>query len=261
MSYETRVSIDRDRELELIFQKILTFMDEVIHTKLESLPRPKQEIRGQFTIYRFKQKDVKTALFLKMVQATSNLRTGKLLIEHGFLYESEAIQRLLYEIIEDILFLMTAEWNNNLTKTHQKYLEAFYMENINTNGELVQSRPYYVPRHEIRSVLQKIPEISKGKIKKIPPLLTDWLKAIHKIRSGYVHGNASSIMSYYDPEKHQFLTNGANVEGVAKAMKTFWTSVNIVIMSFLIIGPEWLSKSQLLDLRRIWEQFDQIIKR
>ncbi|MDE0151095.1 MAG: hypothetical protein OXK80_01180 [Bdellovibrionales bacterium] len=261
MSYETRASIDRNQELELIFQKILTFMDKVIHTKLGSFLKPKKKIRGQFKIYRFEQKDVTTALFLKIVQATSNLRTGKLLIEHGFLYEWEVIQRLLHEITEDILFLMIAEWSNNLTDIHQKYLNNFYMENINKHGKPAQNRFHHIPRQKIRSTLETMPEISTGKIKKITPQITNLLKIAYKISSGYVHGTASSIMQYYDPEKHHFLTNGASVEDIDKEMKAFWTSANILIMSFLIIGPEWLSKSQLFDLQKIWEQLDQIIQR
>ena len=39
----------------------------------------------------------------------SNLRAGRLLIDHGFTYEWVMIRRLLYETIEDVMFLLAED--------------------------------------------------------------------------------------------------------------------------------------------------------
>ena len=73
------------------------------------------------------KKDVTVAFLLKMVQLTSNLRAGKLLIEYGFLYEWIMVRRLVRETVEDILFLALAETTDTWTKNHGNYLADCFL--------------------------------------------------------------------------------------------------------------------------------------
>ena len=106
-------------------------MDRVIATALKNLPPPRAVTRGKIQFHRFTEKDVTVAFLLKMVQLTSNLRAGKLLLEHGFLYEWIMVRRLVRETVEDILFLALAETTDTWTKNHENYLADFFAEDVN----------------------------------------------------------------------------------------------------------------------------------
>ena len=104
MSYEERKSLNRDEEL--VFQEVLDHMDRTISELLPRLSDLRRERIGDGFIVRFSKKDFRHAITLKFVQLTSNLRAGKLLIDHGFFYEWSVMRRVLGEAIEAIILLL-----------------------------------------------------------------------------------------------------------------------------------------------------------
>ena len=261
MSYEKREPINSSQELELTYQKALEQMDETIEAALKFLPKPRRKMRGQIEMYRFAQKDSTTALFLKMVQLTSNLRAGKILIEHRFLYEWAIIKRLLNETIEDMMFLVAGEKLGNWTKTHEQYLVAFYAENINKRGVVSQKKIRSVQRHEIRSFLSKASQRIGEQTGESSSMenYSDCSRVLHGFYSGYIHGIGPSIMRCYDPEKNYFFTNGVdNLDNITIETKSFWLLAYLAIMSFAVVGSGWWGKDYWLSAIDFAERFAQV---
>ena len=194
MSCEERTRGEWDHEPERIFREALRHMDCVIRARLAELPRPKAIERGRVKLYRFAQRDANVAFLLKMVQLTSNLRAGRLLIEHGFLYDWTMIRRLIVETIESILFLAAADTQHRWTKDHDAYLKEFYAEDVDESGTPFRSRPPIVPRSAIRSYLQEVSQENESIPGQTEPSMRDLLTSLHRFDSGYIHGRASSVM-------------------------------------------------------------------
>ena len=242
MSYEKRRQLDPTQEPERSFLRVLEYMDDSICEALKTLPKPRVRKRGQIELYRFKKQDLAIVLFLKMVQLTSNLRAGKLLIDHGFLYEWAMIRRLIRETIEDVMFLSGGFLRRNWTTTHDRYLEAFYAEDVNKKGKLTSHRPRSIPRSEIRSFLQELSEKNESMHKDMDGNLQDFSRIMQGVDSGHIHGKASSIMRYYDPEMHKFLTNGSISGDIADGTETFWLSVYLAILAVALAGSGFLGQ-------------------
>lgn len=259
MSYEERKLINWNQEPELTYQEALEQMDETIEAALKFLPKPRRKMRGQIEMYRFTQKDPQVALFLKMVQLTSNLRAGKILIEHSFLYEWAIIKRLLNETIEDIMFLVAGGQPDNWTKTHERYLAAFYAEDINKHGAVSQKKIRSVQRHEIRSFLSKISEKTEGARKRDSLDMEECSRVVYGFCSGYIHGIAPSIMRCYNPEKNRFFTNGVdNLDNVTIQTKSFWLLTYLAIMSFAMVGAGWWGEDYFSSVVEFAERFRKV---
>ena len=259
MSFEERIKVDRNHESERIFYEALEHMDRVIAAALANLPAPKARRRGRVQFYRFDQNNLIVAFLLKMVQLTSNLRAGKLLIEHGFLYEWAMIRRLIQETIEDILFLAAADTKHKWTKNHDSYLGEFYAEDVNKRGAPSQRRLQVVPRHEIRSYTKDVVQEYEGVSTEMKSSVSELLRIMHRFDSGYIHGRASSIMRCYDPTTRQFLTNGLHPEHISEETTGFWISTWTVIMSFAMIGAKWFGQEYWQYSWELSERFGQAI--
>ena len=167
---------------------------------------------------RFSEKDFLHVVVMKLVQLTSNLRAGRRLIDHGFVYEWGVMKRLLLETVDHILFLLYVERDSSKLK---KYLCNFYTEDTDEEGNW-QRPDQFVSQGEVRKeVLKKLKEDINGL--EAGPLGIN-MKGIYDLGSGYIHGRVSAIMSLYDLGKNRFRTNGwDNKELLALNLKDFYT--------------------------------------
>lgn len=62
------------------------------------------EVNGH-QAFRYKGQTIHQAILLKLVRLISNLNAARVLLEHGFVHEQVALQRMLDEGSEDIVFL------------------------------------------------------------------------------------------------------------------------------------------------------------
>ena len=77
-------------------------------------------------------------MVMKLAQLTSNLRAGRLLIDHGFVYEFGVMCRLLQETIEDIFFFVYEHRAGKENSMHGRFRETFYMEDLDKEGNWQQ---------------------------------------------------------------------------------------------------------------------------
>ena len=132
------------------------------------------------------------ALVQKLARSVSTLRATTLLMEHGFVQEQAAMQRMLDELHEDIMFLSFGVIFEKWTPLHDKYLAAFYEEEFDKESAIdsTQKRPM-IPRNKIRAWITSF----DGGID--PSTANEVTRTISKTYSGYVHAASPQIMDMY----------------------------------------------------------------
>ena len=252
MSYEKREYFNGNEESELVFRQALDHMDRTIDYFRPLLSDPRVKGIGDGNIVRFSKEDSQHAIVLKLVQLTSNLRAGWLLINHGFVYEWSVIQRLLDETIENILFLLYKNQADNQSTLHERFLQEFYTEDIDDKGDLQGGRIDSLPRGEIRRFVSGVHKDIRGRTGMLL-LNQEILQGLYRYGSGYIHGRATAIMTLYDLRRNLFRTDGLDDEkrlGIAR--EDFWLIVSMAVLLSILIGEKWeagqeyLSNAQML---------------
>ena len=240
MSYEKREFLNGNKEL--VFQQALRHMDRAIDDLFQLLPDPRIEtIGGGVRVFRFAKKDSQIAIVLKLVLLTSNLRAGWLLINHGFVYEWSMLKRLLDETVEDILFLLAENQDDNQSKLHERFLKVFYEEELDDKGNWEQKGVRPVQRREIRDFMRGVQEdISRGGRKGTLLLNKKIMGGLYRSGSRYIHGRAASIMRLYDQKRNRFHTDGLGAEErLALERKDFWLLASAAVVCSIAIGDQW----------------------
>ena len=259
MSYKRRTSFHWNEELELVFRQALDHMDRTIDDLCPLLSDPREEPYRDGVRVRFSKKDSLHVVVMKLVQLTSNLRTGRLLIDHGFVYEWSVVKRLLYETLQDIMFLLAENQADNQNKLHERFLKEFYLEGLDEKGNLQQKEKgaRWVKRYEIRNYLSEVQKKMQGKD---APLLEEASVGIHRFGSGHVHGRAAYIMmNLYDSKKNRFRTNGWDDEELlALNLESFWLIANLAIDISIAIMKQRADEEYLSNAYAVLESLDKI---
>ena len=202
-------------QAELLFAKAMDHMDETLNGFLEQLSDPEKESLGDVFQNGFSQKDPALAIVLKLVQLLSNLRAGKLLIDQGHVYELGTIQRMAYETVEDVMFLLAHDKIDGDDHLHPQFLRSFYAKG--------QGAGTHLRRDEIREFLKKLEKEKKNVPARGRPTWKNTFGRLYDSNSEYVHGRARRIMRLFDVEELCFCTAGVDDEGhLAKELRSFW---------------------------------------
>ena len=117
--------------MDVLYNQTLRQLDKSFK-RLEALdamvPPPQIMRHGDSFVFRYKEKTVHQALIQKLARMVSGLHAARLLCDNGFFQEQGAIQRMLDECHEDILFLAFGVIKGDITQLHRDYLDAFYKE-------------------------------------------------------------------------------------------------------------------------------------
>jgi hypothetical protein len=141
-----------------MYDQTLQNMEKSHKALAARVQQPKAVAYKDGYIFRYHERDVHQALIQKLARVVSGLYAARLLLAHGFLQELGALQRMLDEFNEDILFLAYSVISGDTTDDHRKYLTAFFQEefdNPTSAIESTQKRPM-VPRKKIRAYLARI---------------------------------------------------------------------------------------------------------
>lgn len=187
-------------------RKILELMEISFRDFEGAIPEKPKLVRKSYgEVYRFQEKDIYQAIIQKLAHAQSTLRAALVLLEHGFVHEQAALQRVLDEANEDILFLVYAVTNDSITELHEKFLSAFWEEEFNDSGDPLtseQKRPM-VSRRKIRAYMAKIEGVDLD-----PSRGVELTRSINKAYSGFVHGASPHIMDKYGGQPPRFHIKG-----------------------------------------------------
>jgi hypothetical protein len=163
------------------------------------------EVNGH-QAFRYKEQTIHQAVVLKLARLVSNLNAARVLLEQGFVQEQGAIQRMLDEGNEDIVFLSCGVISDDIGDLHKKFLEAFWEEEFDNPSPLKSTQKRQnIPRSKINAWIARN-ELSDIDESKGVALTT----TIHKTYSGYVHGAATHILDMYGGNPPHFHMAGMN---------------------------------------------------
>ena len=185
---------------------MLDLMDITFQDFERSTPTKPKFIEMSFGhVYRFEEQDINQAMIQKLARVQSLVRAAQLLHYNGFVQEQTILHRTIDETNEDIMFLVYAVTNDTITDLHERFLEAFWEEEIDESGTIMdsqQKRPMIL-RKKINSYLAKI-----GGVELDPSTQQKVVRSISKAYSGFVHGASPQIMEMYDGNPPHFHTKG-----------------------------------------------------
>lgn len=180
--------------MEDLYDKTLSNM-ETSHAALAARVRaPKAVPLGKGLVFRYPDRDIHQALIQKLARVVSGLHAARLLMTNGFVQEQAALQRMLDEFNEDIVFLAYGVISGNITDLHREYLASFYQEELDNPESAIastQKRPM-ISRQKIRAYLSRIE--GKGLD---PSSRVEVMRTVQKVYSGFVHGASPHIMDMY----------------------------------------------------------------
>lgn len=190
--------------MDQLYEQLLNTMEEIVNSLARQVPPPQcVQFKGS-SVFRHTEKSICQAMVQKLARMVSTLDAARLLLNHGFVQEQAALQRILDEIQEDILFLAYGVIFNELTPLHQRYLEAFFEEEFDAEDAIAstQKRPM-IPRKKIRAHIARMKGMAID-----PSKMTEVLRTMSKTYSGYIHAASPQIMDMYGGKPPRFHMRG-----------------------------------------------------
>ena len=191
--------------MDELYQQTLRHMQSTLIDLAERVAPPQRVPILDSFVFRYVEKSIHQAIVQKLARIISGLHAARILLESGFIQEQGALQRMLDEFQEDVIFLSYAAINNEVTDLHRRYLEAFYQEEFDKPGDPIsstQKRPM-IPRDKIRAYIAHIEggyhDPSHG---------VAVTRTVSKAYSGYVHGASPHIMEMYGGDPPSFHVTG-----------------------------------------------------
>ena len=187
-----------------MYGQVLKSMDSTVGILETRVPKPRRVPFASSFVYRYVEKTLHQALVQKLARYVTSLRAARLLMEHGFVQEQAALQRVLDEIQEDITFLAFGVVFGSITPLHQEYLEAFYEEEFDAATGLATSQSRAMtPRKKIRAYIARAQGHAED-----PSGSVENARTVSKTYSGYVHAASPQIMDMYGGSPPHFHVKG-----------------------------------------------------
>jgi len=186
--------------------EMIDLMDRTFSDFENPMPSKPKFVKLSFGMaYRYEEKDIYQALMQKLARVQSLVRAARLLLVSGFLQEQAILHRTIDETNEDIMFLVYAVTNDSITDLHQRFLDAFWEEEVDESGNMTdskQKRPM-VQRQKVRAYLANVEGVEVD-----PHTANEATRTVSKAYSGFVHGASPQIMDMYGGNPPRFHTNG-----------------------------------------------------
>ncbi len=258
MSSERRWFHELDGDPETAFLDILRQCDRMIDDLLSLRSAPEETKLGDIVVHRFPERDLRNAVLLKLTMLASNFRAGKLLIDHGFMYEWNMVFRAIEETVEDVLFLLGKGLAKDRGDLHGRYLEAFHAEDIDERGRPIEKGVHAPRRAEIRSFLDAAEKETLGEDDSAHSL-AGTMKFLHRLGSGHVHGRAASIMKLYCTGSRSFRTDGLDGSDRRRnELDRLWQMFFVAVVCFGTAGGQVWGYRYSQDVIGVARKFAQI---
>ena len=189
---------------EQLYASALANMQRTVHSLAASVPPPQKVPYKTSFVFRYVEQLPEQALVQKLARVVTTLQAATVLMQHGFVQEQGALQRVIQELHEDITFLSCGLIFNDQTPLHKQFLDAFYKEEFDTDDPIdsTQKRSTVV-----RSKIQAY--IANKKISELDPSrMITLYKTLAKTYSGFVHAASPQIMDMYGGNPPHFHVEG-----------------------------------------------------
>ena len=141
-------------------------------------------------------------LFLRAVRIVSGLNAILSLIEKGYTQEVSALQRTIFEFIDEIHYMQKDIYQKDWDSKQKKFIEKFFKITVETPLQLVADPnakpPVWMKR---KNVFEKLSEVVQGKRDDREKRLR-MLYITHGIFSSYIHGLYPAVMELYQADEH-----------------------------------------------------------
>lgn len=191
--------------MDNLYLQTLNNMEKTLRELEARVPPPKLIKFGDGYVFRYTERSIHQAIVQKLARIISGLHAARILLDHGFVQELGALQRMLDEFQEDVTFLSYATIYNDLTDLHKRYLKSFYEEELDKPEDPVastQKRPM-IPRKKIRAYLARVEGANLDPIRGI-----ELSRTISKTYSGFIHGASPHIMDMHGGNPPRFHVSG-----------------------------------------------------
>jgi BrnA antitoxin of type II toxin-antitoxin system len=242
-------------EMDAVYVQTLKNMEATLMGLEKHVPAPKRVAYKDAFVYRYSERSIHQAILQKLGRIVSGLHAARILLEHGFVQEQGALQRMLDEFEEDVTFLGLAVIYDHKTELHQRYLDAFYQEEFDKPSDPVastQRRPM-IPRDKIRAYIATS-EAAAG-LDSHRGIQVG--RTLSKGYSGYVHGASPHIMEMYGGNPPRFHVSGMlgtpRIEGHSQDL---WNYFYRGIIAFALAAKAFGDDALFESIRRYRDDFE-----
>jgi hypothetical protein len=240
-----------DKQYDLALQN----METTLNTLAGRVSPPQRIPFGKGFVFRYIERTIHQALIQKLARVISGLHAARILLTHGYVQEQAALQRMLDEFYEDIMFLSFAIIFNDMTDLHREYLSAFYEEefdNPESAIESTQKRPM-VSRKKIRAYIARTEGAALD-----PSRGVEVARTLSKVYSGYIHGASPHIMDMYDGSPPRFHVRGMlGTERVGEHRDDLWNYFYRGVMAFAFVAKAFGDEELFDSIRKFKEDFEK----
>jgi len=191
-------------QLQQLMKATLVEMDRALDALVLLVPAARPVPFKDGMVYRHIEQLPQQAIVQKLSRIPSGLRAAQILCNAGYFQEQGALQRVIDELGEDVIFLSVPVVFGNEEQIHRDYLSAFFAEEFDsrTGQPLSEQRPM-IPRKKIRASIARSPLGTQD-----PSGHAEAGRIISKTYSGFVHSASPHIMDGYGGEPPRFHTQG-----------------------------------------------------
>lgn len=241
--------------MENLYNDALHNMESTVHVLAKRVPAPIRVPFKDSFVFRHVEKTIHQAIVQKLARKVSTLYAAKLLMEHGYVQEQAALQRMLDEMQEDITFLAFGIIFDNKIPLHQQYLDAFFEEEFDAETALAstQKRPM-IKRDKIRAYIARAEGAGLD-----PSTGTKASRTISKTYSGYVHAASPQIMDIYGGYPSKFHMQGMlNTERHEEHKNDLWNYFYRGIISFAFAAKAFGDEELFQEIHQFTRSFEQL---
>ena len=223
-----------------LYEHIFDHLERTVTQLAARVPQPKFVQIGRICAFRHVERTINQAIVQKLARMVSTLHAARLLVNHGFVQEQAALQRILDELQEDILFLVIGLLRGDQSSSlHSRYLDSFFAEEFDADTAIDSTQKrHIVPRRKIHAYLAST-ELSPTD----PSRGAELLRTMSRAYSGYVHAASPHIMDMYGGEPASFHVRGMKGTPIYDVHKSdifncFYRGVCSCALAFKAFGDE-----------------------
>ncbi|MDM4768544.1 hypothetical protein [Pelomonas sp. SE-A7] len=239
---------------EELYGSALQNMQRTVHNLAERVPQPQKIPYKTSFVFRYVERLPEQALVQKLARVVTTLKAATVLMQHGLVQEQGALQRVIHEIHEDIIFLAYGLIFNDLSPLHKLYLDAFYEEEFDADDpiESTQKRPM-VRRSKIQAYIA-----NKDGVDLDPSGTIALSKTLTKTYSGFVHAASPQIMDMYGGAPPHFHIEGMlGTRHHAQYRMDLWNYYYRSILAFGMVAKAFGDDDLFEQIRDFTVQFEE----
>lgn len=239
--------------IDHLYDEALRNMAAMLASFEARVPPPQRVRYKDSFVFRYSERKIEQAIVEKLARIVSGLHTARVLHQHGFFQEQAALQRMLDEFREDVMFLAFGAITNDVTELHHEYLTTFWEEEFDHEDPLraTQRRPM-VPRRKIHAYISRIEDTDVD-----PSTGVAVSKTISKAYSGFVHGASPQIMDMYGGSPARLHVTG--MRGTPREegyRRDFWNYMYRAICTFGLAAAVFGDAALLGRVRSYRDEFE-----